>query len=310
MQKERVVIIGSGPAGLSAAIYTGRALLNPIVLTGIQLGGQISLTSEVENYPGLYNPEVTPTGPEMVEIMKNQAEHFGARLVYDEVVEVDFRNGPPFIIKTHGETYAADAVIVTAGASPKHLEVPGEAEYVGRGVSYCGTCDGFFFRGKKIAVVGGGDSAMEESIFLTKFADKVTIVHRRDELRAGPTLQKRAFANEKIDFIWDTVIDEINGNGVVQNITTTNLKTGESGEMAVDGVFVFIGHYPNSKFLVGQLAMDEHGYVITDEFMRTSVVGVYAAGEIQDPHYRQIATSVGQGVAAAIQLERWLGALE
>jgi len=310
MQKERVVIIGSGPAGLSAAIYTGRALLNPIVLTGTQLGGQISLTSEVENYPGLYNPEATPTGPEMVEIMKNQAEHFGARLVYDEVVEVDFRNGPPFIIKTHGETYAADAVIVTAGASPKHLEVPGEAEYVGRGVSYCGTCDGFFFRGKKIAVVGGGDSAMEESIFLTKFADKVTIVHRRDELRAGPTLQKRAFANEKIDFVWDTVIDEINGNGVVQNITTTNLKTGESGEMAVDGVFVFIGHYPNSKFLVGQLAMDEHGYVITDEFMRTSVVGVYAAGEIQDPHYRQIATSVGQGVAAAIQLERWLGALE
>jgi len=284
--------------------------LNPIVLTGVQLGGQISLTSEVENYPGLYNPEATPTGPEMVEIMKNQAEHFGARLVYDEVVEVDFRNGPPFIIKTHDETYAADAVIVTAGASPKHLEVPGEAEYVGRGVSYCGTCDGFFFRGKNIAVVGGGDSAMEESIFLTKFADKVTIIHRRDELRAGPTLQKRAFANEKIDFVWDTVIDEINGNGVVQNITTTNLKTGESGEMAVDGVFVFIGHYPNSKFLVGQLAMDEHGYVITDEFMRTSVVGVYAAGEIQDPHFRQIATSVGQGVAAAIQLERWLGALE
>ncbi|MBP9501355.1 MAG: thioredoxin-disulfide reductase [Candidatus Promineofilum sp.] len=310
MQKERVVIIGSGPAGLSAAIYTGRALLNPLVLTGTQLGGQISLTSEVENYPGLYNPEATPTGPEMVEIMKNQAEHFGARLVYDEVVEVDFRNGPPFIIKTHGETYAADAVIVTAGASPKHLEVPGEAEYVGRGVSYCGTCDGFFFRGKNIAVVGGGDSALEESIFLTKFADKVTIVHRRDELRAGPTLQKRAFANEKIDFVWNTTIDEIIGNGVVRNIRTTNVNTGEAGEMAVDGVFVFIGHYPNSKFLVGQLAMDEHGYVITDEFMRTSVVGVYAAGEIQDPHFRQIATSVGQGVAAAIQLERWLGALE
>ncbi len=234
MQKERVVIIGSGPAGLSAAIYTGRALLNPIVLTGTQLGGQISLTSEVENYPGLYNPEATPTGPEMVEIMKNQAEHFGARLVYDEVVEVDFRNGPPFIIKTHGETYAADAVIVTAGASPKHLEVPGEAEYVGRGVSYCGTCDGFFFRGKNIAVVGGGDSALEESIFLTKFADKVTIVHRRDELRAGPTLQKRAFANEKIDFVWNTTIDEIIGNGVVRNIRTTNVNTGEAGEMAVD----------------------------------------------------------------------------
>jgi len=310
MQKERVVIIGSGPAGLAAAIYTGRALLNPIVLTGTQLGGQISLTSEVENYPGLFNPESTPTGPEMIEIIKSQAEYFGARLVYDEVVEVDFRHGPPFIIKTHGETYEADSVIVTAGASPRHLEVPGEEEFIGRGVSYCGTCDGFFFRGKDIAVVGGGDSALEESIFLTKFADKVTIIHRRDELRAGPTLQKRAFANGKIDFVWDTVIDEIAGNGVVQNIMLTNLKTGKIEEMAVDGVFIFIGHYPNSQFLVGQLAMDEHGYVITDEFMRTSVAGIYAAGEIQDPHYRQIATSVGQGVAAAIQLERWLGALE
>lgn len=310
MQKERVVIIGSGPAGLSAAIYTARGMLNPVVITGIQLGGQISLTSEVENYPGLFNPEATPTGPEMVELMQKQAEHFGARLVYDEVTEVDFRNGPPFIIKTHGATYEADSVIVTAGASPKHLDVPGETEFVGRGVSYCGTCDGFFFRGKDVAVVGGGDSAMEESIFLTKFADKVTIVHRRDELRAGPTLQKRAFANEKIDFVWDTVIEEIQGNGVVQGVKLRNVKTGEEKTMSVDGVFVFIGHYPNSKFLVGQLAMDEHGYVITDEFMRTSIPGVYAAGEIQDPYYRQIATSVGQGVAAAMQLERWLGERE
>lgn len=310
MQKERVVIIGSGPAGLSAAIYTARALLKPVVITGTQLGGQISLTSEVENYPGLFNPEATPTGPEMVEIMQKQAEHFGARFVYDEVTEVDFRTGPPFTVRTHGETFSADAVIVTAGASPKHLEVPGEEEYVGRGVSYCGTCDGFFFRGKDVAVVGGGDSAMEESIFLTKFADKVTIIHRRDELRAGPTLQKRAFANEKIDFVWDTVIDEIEGNGVVQGVRLRNVKTGKAGEMPVDGVFIFIGHYPNSKFLVGQLAMDEHGYVITDEFMRTSVPGVYAAGEIQDPHYRQIATSVGQGVAAAMQLERWLAERE
>ena len=306
MQKERVVIIGSGPAGLSAAIYTARGMLNPVVITGLQLGGQISLTSEVENYPGLYNPEATPTGPEMVAVMQQQAEHFGARLVYDEVTEVDFRSGPPFTIKTHGETFQADAVIVTAGASPKHLDVPGETEFVGRGVSYCGTCDGFFFRGKDVAVVGGGDSAMEESIFLTKFADKVTIVHRRDELRAGPTLQKRAFANEKIGFVWDTVIEEIVGNGVVQNVKLRNVKTGETKNMPVDGVFIFIGHYPNSKFLVGQVAMDEHGYVITDEFMRTSVPGIYAAGEIQDPHYRQIATSVGQGVAAAMQLERWL----
>lgn len=310
MQKERVVIIGSGPAGLSAAIYTARALLKPVVITGIQLGGQISLTSEVENYPGLYNPEATPTGPQMVEIMQKQAEHFGARLVYDEVTEVDFRGGPPFTVKTHGETYSADAVIVTAGASPKHLEVPGETEFTGRGVSYCGTCDGFFFRGKDVVVVGGGDSAMEESIFLTKFADKVTIIHRRDELRAGPTLQKRAFANEKIDFVWNSVIDEIEGNGVVQSVKLRNVETEEEKEMPTDGVFIFIGHYPNSKFLVGQVAMDEHGYVITDEFMRTSVTGVYAAGEIQDPHYRQIATSVGQGVAAAMQLERWLAEQE
>lgn len=310
MQKERVVIIGSGPAGLSAAIYTARGMLNPVVITGSQLGGQISLTSEVENYPGLYNPEATPTGPDMVAIMQQQAEHFGARLVYDEVTEVDFRNGPPFTVKTYGETYSADAVIVTAGASPRHLDVPGESEYVGRGVSYCGTCDGFFFRGKNVAVVGGGDSAMEESIFLTKFAEKVTIVHRRDELRAGPALQKRAHANEKIDFVWDTVIEEIEGNGVVRNVKLRNVKTNEAGEMPVDGVFIFIGHYPNSKFLVGQVAMDEHGYVITDEFMRTSVPGIYAAGEIQDPHYRQIATSVGQGVAAAMQLERWLAERE
>ena len=310
MQKERVVIIGSGPAGLSAAIYTARALLNPVVITGTQLGGQISLTSEVENYPGLYDPEVTPTGPQMVEIMQNQAEHFGARLVYDEVVEVDFRSGPPFTVRTHGETYSADAVIVTAGASPKHLEVPGEVEFTGRGVSYCGTCDGFFFRGKDVVVIGGGDSAMEESIFLTKFADKVTVVHRRDELRAGPTLQKRACSNEKIDFVWNSVIEEISGNGVVQGVKLRNVETYEETEMPIDGVFIFIGHYPNSQFLTGQVAMDEHGYVITDEFMRTSVIGVYAAGEIQDPYYRQIATSVGQGVAAAIQLERWLAEQE
>ncbi len=310
MQKERVVIIGSGPAGLSAAIYNARALLKPVVITGTQLGGQISLTSEVENYPGLFNAAATPTGPEMVAIMQQQAEHFGARFVYDEVTEVDFQNGPPFTVKTHGETYLAEAVIVTAGASPKHLDIPGEAEYVGRGVSYCGTCDGFFFRGKDVVVVGGGDSALEESIFLTKFADKVTIVHRRDELRAGPILQKRARANEKISFIWDTVIEEIHGNGVVREVQLRNVKTGAVEMMPVDGVFVFIGHYPNSQFLVGQLAMDEHGYVITDHMMRTSVPGVFAAGEIQDPHYRQIATSAGQGVAAAMQLERWLSARE
>jgi thioredoxin reductase (NADPH) len=310
MKKERVVIIGSGPAGMSAAIYTARAILNPLVITGTQIGGQIAITHEVENYPGFYNDEKAPTGPELVEVMQKQAEHFGARFSFEEVTEVDLRHGPPFIIKTYNETYQADAVIVTSGASPKHLEVPGENEFVGRGVSYCGTCDGFFFRGKDVVVVGGGDSALEESLFLTKFASNVTIIHRRDELRAGATLQKRAFANEKINFIWDTVVEEINGNGVVTNVKLRNVNSGEKKERTTDGVFIFVGHYPNSKFLEGQVAMDEHGYVITDEFMRTSVTGVYAAGEIQDPHYRQIATSVGQGVAAAMQLERWLSAQE
>jgi thioredoxin reductase (NADPH) len=310
MQKERVVIIGSGPAGLSAAIYVARAAFKPLVITGAQLGGQIAITHEVENYPGLFNAQSTPTGPELVELMQQQAEHFGARFAYDEVVEVDFTHGRPFMVKTYSETYQADAVIVTAGASPTHLGVPGEEAYIGRGVSYCGTCDGFFFRGKDVVVVGGGDSAVEESLFLTKFATRVRIIHRRDELRAGPALQKRAFANEKISFIWDTVVDEIVGNGVVTGVKTTNVKTGAKEDLATDGVFIFIGHYPNSKFLVGQLALDEHGYVITDELMRTNVEGVFAAGEIQDPLWRQIGTSVGQGVAAAMQLERWLSAQE
>ncbi|MCA9937321.1 MAG: thioredoxin-disulfide reductase [Anaerolineales bacterium] len=307
MNKERVIVIGSGPAGLTAALYTARANLNPLVIVGSQLGGQISLTYEVENYPGF--PEGT-TGPELVEMMQKQAERFGTRYEYDEVVAVDFNNGSPFYIKTHNKEFMAEAVIVTAGASPRRLGIPGEEAYIGRGVSYCATCDGFFFRGKDVVVVGGGDSALEEGLFLTKFANNVRIVHRRDELRAGPMLQKRAQANDKLSFVWDTVVDEIAGNGVVQQLKTTNVKTGEKGQLDTDGVFIFIGHYPNSKFLEGQLAMDEHGYVITDELMRTSVPGVFAAGEIQDAVYRQIATSVGQGCAAAMQTEKWLSERE
>jgi thioredoxin reductase (NADPH) len=308
MEKERVVIIGSGPAGLTAALYTARATLKPLVIAGNQLGGQISITAEVENYPGF--PEPDQTGPELVEKMQKQAERFGARIEYDEVVEVDFSKGSPFYVKTHGKEYEAEAVIVTAGASPKRLGVPGEEGMIGRGVSFCATCDGFFFRGKDVVVVGGGDSALEEGIFLTKFANKVRIIHRRDELRAGPHLQKRAFANEKIDFVWDTVIEEINGNGLVNSIMTENLKTGEKKKLDTQGVFIYIGHYPNSKFLEGHLVMDEHGYIITDERMRTSVEGVFAAGEIQDPIYRQIATSVGQGCAAAMMCEKWLSERE
>lgn len=304
MQKEKVVIIGSGPAGLTAALYTGRAMLNPVVIAGSQIGGQISITAEVENYPGF--PGGGTTGPELVELMQKHAEEFGARMVYDEVIEVDFTKGSPFYVKTYETEYMADAVIVTAGASPRRLGIPGEEEFIGRGVSYCGTCDGFFFRGKDVVVVGGGDSAMEEGLFLTKFANKVEVIHRRDELRAGPMLQKRAFENEKISFVWDTIVEEVVGNGVVQGINITNRNTGESRHLDTDGVFIFIGHYPNSAFLKGHLVMDEQGYVITDEFMRTSVPGVFAAGELQDNIYRQIATSVGQGCSAAMQAEKWL----
>lgn len=310
MEKEKVVIIGSGPAGLTAALYTARATLNPVVIAGAQLGGQVALTYEIENYPGVFNPEATPTGADLVESMRAQAEHFGARIEYDEVIEVDFAKGSPFYIKTYGKEYLAEAVIVTAGASPRHLGVPGEEAFTGRGVSYCGTCDGFFFRGKDVVVVGGGDSALEEGIFLTKFANKVEVLHRRDALRAGPALQRRAAANPKMSFVWNTVVDEIVGNGTVQKVKVSDTSTGEQREMKTDGVFIFIGHYPNSKFLEGQLEMDEHGYVITDNLMRTSVEGVFAAGEIQDPIYRQVATSAGQGCAAAMQTEKWLSERE
>ncbi len=307
MQKEKIVIIGSGPAGMTAALYAGRSNLEPVVIAGMVIGGQISITAEVENYIGF--PEGT-TGPELVEKMQKHAEHFGARFVFDEVTEVDFSKGSPFYVKTHGEEYLADSVIITAGASARLLEVPGEKELTGRGVSYCATCDGFFFRGKEVVVVGGGDSALEEGIFLTKFANTVTIIHRRDELRAGNFLQERARANPKIKFIWDTVVEEIKGSDAVESITLRNRKTDEVSEMKVDGVFVFIGHFPNSQFLVGQVELDEQNFVITDELMRTSVPGVFAAGEIQDPIYKQIATSVGQGTAAAMQAEKWLSERE
>jgi len=303
MQKEKIVVIGSGPAGLTAALYTARANLDPLVISGSQLGGQISITNEVENYPGF--PDGT-TGPELVEMMQKQAERFGTRLLIDEVTEVDFRKGPPFTLKTYGETFEADGVIICVGASPIRLEVPGEEEFIGRGVSFCATCDGFFFREKDVLVVGGGDSALEESLFLTRFASRVRVIHRRDELRAGEALKRRAFANEKISFIWDSVVEEISGEGKVERVTIRNVKTDEKEELTADGVFIFIGHYPNSDLFTDQLEMDERGYLKTDARMMTSIPGVFAAGEIQDPVYRQIATSVGQGCSAAIMLERWL----
>jgi thioredoxin reductase (NADPH) len=303
MKTENVIIIGSGPAGLTAALYAGRAMLEPLVISGNQLGGQISITSEVENYPGF--PEGT-TGPELVELMQRQAERFGARIAVDEVVKVDFAGGSPFTIQTHAETYQAQSVIITTGASPRRLGVPGEEAMIGRGVSFCATCDGFFFREKDVVVVGGGDSALEEGLFLTRFADRVRVVHRRDELRAGETLKSRALANEKISFIWDSVVEEILGNGKVSAVRMRNLKTDQVDELAVDGVFIFIGHYPNTGLFKGQLQLDDREYLVTDARMMTSVEGVFGAGEVQDPVYRQIATSVGQGTAAAMMAERWL----
>ncbi len=307
MTKEKVIIIGSGPAGLTAALYTARADLSPLVISGNQLGGQVSITSEVENYPGFSDGA---TGPGLVEQMQKQAEKFGARVLIDEVTQADFRSGPPFRLQTHGQSFEANGVIIASGSSPRRLGVPGEEQLIGRGVSFCATCDGFFFRGKDVVVVGGGDSALEEGLFLTKFATRVRLIHRRSELRAGETLKKRAAANEKVSYIWDSVVEEVRGNGKVEGVRVKNVKTGEQTELATDGVFIFIGHYPNSDLFKGQLTMDDHGYLMADKLMMTSVPGVFAAGEIQDPVFRQVATSVGQGCAAAISLERWLAARE
>ena len=308
MKKERVVIIGSGPAGLTAALYTARAQLAPVVIAGEQLGGQVAITHEIENYPGF--PEGL-SGPELVERMKQHAENFGAKVEFDLVESVDFSRGSPFAVKTYGEEYLADSVIVTIGADPRKLGVAGEAEFTGTGVSYCGTCDGFFFRGKDIVVVGGGDSALEEGIFLTRFANSVNIIHRRDALRAGVQLQQRAFNNDKIRFTWNSVVEEIVGDGGgVNAVRLRDTQTGEQTLHPTDGVFIFIGHDPNNAVFGDQIALNENGYIITDQRHRTNVDGVFAAGEIQDEIWRQVATSVGQGTSAAMAAIQWLEARE
>jgi thioredoxin reductase (NADPH) len=301
-----VIVIGSGPAGMTAALYTARANLTTKVITGPQLGGQVSITWEVDNYPGL---DHNPSGAELTERLVRHVEKFGAELVYDEVLEVDFR-AKPLRVTTHSGELEARAVVIASGASAKRLGVPGEEELVGRGVSYCATCDGAFFKGEDVLVVGGGDSALEEALFLTRFASAVTLVHRRDELRAGANLRERAFANPKIGYEWNTVVDEIRGNGKVRQVVLRDVHTDATRERDTNGVFVFIGHYPNSEVFQGKIEMDHHGYVHVDERMMTSVDGVFAAGEIMDPVWRQIATSVGQGCAAGISVENYLGALE
>ena len=299
----QVLILGSGPAGLSAALYAARADMNPVVLTGMELGGQVSLTYVVENYPGF--PDGVG-GMEMVELFQKQAERFGARIEYDTAMQVDLSERP-FRVKTQSDkVYLADALIITTGASAVHLNVPGENEFTGRGVSYCATCDGWFFKDKDVIVVGGGDSALEEGIFLTRYADSVTIVHRRDELRAGPILQERAKSNPKVRFLWNTIVKEISGNGSVDTVRFEDTQSGDQREHKTKGVFIFIGHRPNTALFKGQLEMDQNGYLVVDNQMRTSVPGVFAAGEAADPHFRQVVTSAGMGAAAAMSAGRFL----
>ena len=302
----KVLVLGSGPAGLAAALYAARAELQPVVLTGMQLGGQAALTYTVENYPGF--PEGVG-GPQLGELFQKQAEHFGARVEFDSAHEVDLSKRP-FKVTTDTGEYLADTLIVTTGASSNQLGIPGESDLTGRGVSYCATCDGWFFKDKKVVVVGGGDSALEEGLFITRYASTVTIIHRRSELRASPVLQKRANEHPKINFIWNTVVTEVLGTDKVEALRLKNVRTGEETILETDGVFIFIGHTPNTQIFQGQLEMDKLGYLKVDEKMQTSKPGVFAGGEVADPHFRQVVTSAGMGAAAAIQATRFLEAEE
>jgi thioredoxin reductase (NADPH) len=299
---EKVIILGSGPAGLSAALYAARAELAPLVITGMEMGGQASLTHTIENYPGF--PDGVG-GQDLGELFRRQAERFGARYEYELATEVDLSQRP-FKVKTYGKEYLAETLIIATGASPNHLKIPKEQELTGRGVSYCGTCDGWFFKDKRVVVVGGGDSALEEGLFLTRYATDVTIVHRRDELRAGAILQRRARENKKIKFIWNTVATELIGEEAVKSVRLKNVVTDEVSDYPTDGFFIFIGHTPNTQIFRGQIDMDDQGYIIADAMTRTSVKGVFAGGEVMDPHFRQVVTSAGMGAAAAIQATRFL----
>jgi thioredoxin reductase (NADPH) len=301
----KVVVIGSGPAGCTAALYLARANLVPVVLEGLQPGGQLTITTEVENYPGF--PEGI-LGPKLMDLMRQQAERFGAVFRMENVEKVHV-GGRPLRIQTDQRTYECDALIIAAGASALQLGLPSEKVLQGFGVSYCATCDGFFFKGKEIAVVGGGDSAMEEATFLTKFASKVTLIHRREELRASKIMQERARSNPKIDFILNTTVDEVIGSKDegVTNLKLRNLKSGAVTDFRTQGLFVAIGHTPNTSAFAGQLDLDERGYIITrDHSTATKVPGVFACGDVVDHVYRQAVTAAGTGCMAALDCERWL----
>lgn len=307
METRNVVIVGGGPAGLAAGLYAGRAQLDPLLLTGPAVGGQLALTLEIENYPGYGGNNAA----ELIATMQKQAEHFGTEIRFESVVSVDVSRYPFFLKTEGGSEIGAKAVIVCTGSSPRRLGVPGE-ELVGKGVSYCATCDGFFFRGKRVVVVGGGDAAVEEGLFLTRFASEVHLVHRRAQLRASPILQERAFRNPRMHFIWNTVVEEILGDPEkgVHAVRLWNVETHQASEFSTEGVFIFIGHVPNTSLFRGQLALDERGYLLVDAHQRTSVPGVFAGGDVCDPHYRQAITAAGTGAAAAIEAERFLAQIE
>ena len=307
VEHRKIVIVGSGPAGYTAAVYAARAELAPVVVAGLQFGGQLMITTDVENYPGFPDGIM---GPELMDQFRKQAERFGARLITTDVTEVDFEQRP-FVVKAGADEYRAHTVIISTGATAKWLGIEGEERLTGRGVSACATCDGFFFRDKELIVVGGGDTAMEEATFLTKFASKVTIVHRRDEFRASAIMAKRALDNPKVDVIWNAVVSEIHGTDEVTGVTLTDTVTGETREMPIDGVFVAIGHKPNTELFADTIDLDDSGYIVLkDRSTRTNVAGVFAAGDVADSIYRQAITAAGSGCAAAIDAGNHLAELE
>jgi thioredoxin reductase (NADPH) len=300
---EKVLIIGSGPAGLTAAIYAARADLEPFMIEGMERGGQLMITTDVENYPGFPDGVM---GPDLMEQMRKQAERFGTRIVSSDVTDVDFSQRP-FTVSVGQDAYSADTVIISTGASARWLGVEGEERLRGFGVSACATCDGFFFRDKELLIVGGGDTAMEEALFLTKFASKVTVVHRRDEFRASPIMVDRVLDHPKIDVLWDSVVVEIVGDTLVTGAKIRNVKTDEIADFTADGVFVAIGHTPNTGVFDGDLELDEAGYILVDPGTTvTSVEGVFAAGDVTDKIYRQAVTAAGMGCQAALDAQRWL----